>query len=58
VLSAYGRPGGVHPIFNGTLRDNLEIQDFTDRSTTSFPITNHGGPVMATPSKLQHTLNP
>ena len=39
-------PVGGHPIFNQTLR----FQDLANR-ITNFPITSHGGPVMATPGK-------
>ena len=41
-------PVGGHPIFNQTLR--FDIQDLNNR-ITNFPITSHGGPVMATPGK-------
>ena len=40
-------PVGGHPIFNQTLRFDMDIQD----RITNFPITSHGGPVMATPGK-------
>jgi hypothetical protein len=44
-------PGGGHTIFNGTLRDGLNMRDFTNR-VTSYPITSHGGAVMSAPGYL------
>ena len=43
-------PVGGHPIFNQTLR--FDIQDLNNR-ITNFPITSHGGPVMATPGNYR-----
>ena len=45
-------PGGIHPVFTGNLLDSLNKREIADRFTT-YPLTSHGGPVIATPGNFQ-----
>ena len=48
-------PGGILPPFNGTLREDLD-DDQIDNRVTNYPITLHGGPVMANPGNFLATI--
>ena len=58
IISVPQTPGGIHTVFKGSLRDGLNTEEVTDRFTT-YPLTSHGGPVMATPGNFQqHFITP